>query len=264
MTPYVIAEMGICHHGSLDRALAMVEIAWRAGASAVKTQYWSSTEKLRQRMHSGGVGPTNDYLNELRTREAWLPILSDAVKVHRMEFMCTVDLFEDIPIVAQYVDRFKIASWGATDQAFIRAHQKFGKGVVLSLGTLSASEMMQARLYAIRPLDWLLHCVSAYPAQLSELNLKVIQTEFLDGFSDHTGKSITGALAVMAGAKVLEVHYRAEDTPADNPDYAHSLNPEDLRVYIGLAKTAYRALGDGIKRCTPGERVYLRHRYIQL
>ncbi len=257
--PFVIAEMGVTHDGQIGRALELVEKAAWAGANAVKTQFWSDTDALRRRMHTED-SPLN--LEAVRTREEWLPMLAQMAKNVRVEFLCTVDLFEDIPKVAPYVDRFKIASWGATDSAFIRAHQRHVKPIVLSLGTLDVKELWQARLSIIRPIDWLLHCVSAYPAPMNELNLKVIQSEHLDGFSDHTGKTITGALAVAAGAQVLEVHCRHDDTPADNPDFAHSLTPADLKVYIGLARTAARALGDGVKRCTLSERPNLRPRYI--
>ena len=98
---------------------------------------------------------------------------------------------------------------------------------------------------------FLLHCVSSYPAMFEELNLHVIQEYDLDGFSDHTGNVITGALAVSHKAKILEVHIRNSYTSKSNPDFFHSINStqmgyganSNLKAYVEYANIAARARG---------------------
>jgi sialic acid synthase SpsE len=96
------------------------------------------------------------------------------------------------------------------------------------------------------PLDCTrLHCVSAYPCPLDEANLGAIPRG--GGYSDHTRCVQTGGLAVAAGAVVLEVHYRLEDTSPACPDYVVALAPVELAAYTDFARVAYRARGSGQK-----------------
>ena len=71
-----------------------------------------------------------------------------------------------------------------------------------------------------------------------------------------------GAMAIAAGAHVLEVHVRHDETSQNNPDYLHSLSIADFRTYCGLARSAALMLGDGIKKTMPSERFNVRHRYL--
>ena len=49
MIPFVIAEAGSCHEGSLDKAIELIAVAHSAGANAVKYQYWSRPDRMRAR-----------------------------------------------------------------------------------------------------------------------------------------------------------------------------------------------------------------------
>lgn len=256
-TPFVIAEFASSHHGDLDRMLRGVAAAHDADADAFKTWWTSSAERTCERMHA----PENLAINRLgQWPQGWLPIIRDACKARGLEFLCTVDLPEDISVVAPFVDRFKIASWGAGDREFIDAHRKYDKPLVISTG-LDGSQ------YVGIPADYL-HCVSAYPTPILDANLSVLwNREDLDGnayytgFSDHTRKVMMGALAVAAGAKILEVHFCLSDTAQDNPDRCVSHEPLHLAEYVRLARLAAVAMGDGIKRVMESEKPYLRHRY---
>jgi len=91
--------------------------------------------------------------------------------------------------------------------------------------------------------------VSSYPTRWEDANLLRIGT-LRDsfgvpvGFSDHTPSVETGALAVAAGAHVLEKHLTL-DVRLPGPDQALSLEPEGLAAYIAAVRHAEEALGDG-------------------
>jgi sialic acid synthase SpsE len=104
--------------------------------------------------------------------------------------------------------------------------------------------------------------VSAYPTPIEDANLAAIRACNLDGFSDHTRHILTGALAVAAGARILEVHFCLPDTRDDNPDRVVSHEPEALAEYVRLTRLAAVALGDGVKKIQPSERENARFRYV--
>jgi N-acetylneuraminate synthase/N,N'-diacetyllegionaminate synthase len=106
----------------------------------------------------------------------------------------------------------------------------------------------------------MLHCVAAYPAPLAEVNLALIKPDLFDGISDHSAYPMTGAFAVMRGARVVEVHCRLDETRKDNPDYAHSLPPARLKEYIANIRIAETMYGTDEKRVMPSEKALVKHR----
>jgi sialic acid synthase SpsE len=255
--PFVVAEFAGSHDGDLDKMLRGVHAAKQADADAFKTWWTSSAERTCARMNAP------DMLETYRLGEfpmGWLYEIRKACTAHGLEFICTVDLPEDIPVIAPYVDRFKVASWGAKDKAFIEAHAKHGKPLIISTG-LDGGQYVGVHAA-------FLHCVSAYPTPLEDVNLAVLwdrdqyeDTAAYQGFSDHTKKVMMGALAVAAGARILEVHFCLPETSKDNADRCVSHEPDALREYIALARKAAIAMGDGVKRVMPSEEKFVRFRY---
>src|SRR3989338_549127 len=97
----------------------------------------------------------------------------------------------------------------------------------------------------------LLHCVSAYPADVKDVNLRAMSTmeaafEIPVGYSDHT-RGIEVALAAVAlGAPVIEKHFTL-DRQLPGPDHGASLEPEELRRLVEGVRTVEVALGHGRK-----------------
>jgi sialic acid synthase SpsE len=256
---YIIAEAGSCHEGDLGRAMRLIAAAGTAGADAVKFQYWSSPEAMRARRHvtqKGAYERGSVKVDWLPTLQAYARQLSSP-----LDFLCTAYLPQDIATVAPYVDAFKVSSFEATP-AFIALHTQYGKPVYVSTGLGKAPPrhlgysdyvLQQGRPQSnFRTMA--LHCVSAYPCPPQDANLRVLlQHGGYAGYSDHTRNVLTGAVAVGAGARVLEVHFRLDDTPPTCPDYCVSLTPGELQQYITNARLAWTLLGTGVKRVMPSE-----------
>ena len=80
------------------------------------------------------------------------------------------------------------------------------------------------------------------------------------GFSDHTRSPLAGAVAVGAGASVIEFHLRLDETDPRNPDFAVSRSPEEARVYVEHIRQAEVLMGDGKKRIMPEEEPMLAYK----
>jgi len=255
MKTTIIAEMGSCHEGTLDNAMALINVAKNAGADIVKGQYWSSSRRLVERRNALKLF---DVYERYRMPTEWLSVLKEYCDKTGIEWLCTVYLPEDIEFVAQYVKRFKIASFEAGDKDFIQDHHPFGKPIIISTGMMDAGAV-----------PWIgyektisrLHCTSAYPAPNDQANLRVLKdNEFCEGFSDHTKSLISGAVAVACGATILEKHFKLKTTSSDAPDYEVSLWPSALQYYIDSVREAERLMGDGLKRIQPSEQENVKFR----
>ena len=86
----------------------------------------------------------------------------------------------------------------------------------------------------------LLHCVSKYPTQLSEVNLARMQKLQLDfglsvGFSDHTQGIVASVTAVALGASVIEKHFTL-DRHLDGPDHKLSADKSEMKSLVKMVR----------------------------
>lgn len=250
MKTLVIAEIGSAwrfgkHH--LNNAYRAVDTAKKSGADIVKFQWCSNPRTMEQRRNvSEGTYDIVAWPQE------WISMIAAHAQHKDIEFLCTVFLPEDVPIMNPYVQRWKVASLenGAID--LLAAMSKTKKEVFLSYGCHNGKS--KQRIWE-KPL----HCTAAYPAPLDELNLLAIRQGNYVGYSDHSADLLTGALAVACGATIIEVHFKLEKTPKDNPDYLHSHFPRMLKWYIDDIRKAERILGNGVKRVMPSEAWAIQH-----
>ena len=261
---FIIAESGSTwrdgtttrHH--LAKALKCIRIAKSAGADCCKFQWTSAPGLMAERRHVTNVGA----YHMLAWPAKWLPILAAECEAVGIEFMCSVFLACDVPTIAPFVKRFKIASLEAFDGSFCQACIDTWKPVIISVGACGWQEAA-TKFFPREGWSWngikVLHCVAAYPAPVNQMNLDVIKNGY-DGLSDHSGDLLTGALAVACGAEIIEVHFRLDETRPENPDYVHSHSPAGLKQYITAIRKAELMLGDGIKKIEQSEEPMLKHR----
>ena len=269
--PYAIAEAGVNHNGQLDMALKLVEAAVSAGADCVKFQAFSAAELCAkeaakadyQKVH-GGAGETQyDMLRRCELSEDDFAALKKHCEQQGIDMLVTpfserwVKFLADLGLRALKVSSGSIR--GAT--AFLDAVGRTHLPVIVSTGMADMSEveetLNQLRMSGSGTLA-VLQCVSLYPASLEQCNLGAIRalrqhTGVVTGFSDHTVEVETGALAVAAGAVILEKHFTL-DKGLEGPDHHVSLLPSELRLYVEQARRAARAYGDGSKKPVRAER----------
>jgi len=262
--PFVIAEIGLNHGGSLEKALELVSAAARAGASAVKLQTLTPDGLVAPGapapMHVD-AGSMSDFfarfeLDErahrqivLRARALGLAVLATPLSLD------AVDILERVG-----VDGYKIASGDITFEQLIRRCAGTHKPLVISTGMSSISEITHAiacaRLAGGADIA-LLHCVSAYPVPEGSENLRAIATLSSTfgmpvGLSDHASHANAWPLAVVLGASIYERHLILSDTD-DAIDAPVSSDPVQLAAAIRAGLAASDAAGSGIKVCLPAE-----------
>lgn len=250
MKTFIVAEIGSAwrfgkqHKGNACKAIS---IAKECGAQAVKFQWTGNPREMERRRNV-----IEGSYEHIAWPQDWIYEFHQACEAVQMTFMCTVFVPSDVCIMDQFVDRWKVASLESGAGDLLRAMKSTGKPVIVSTGAATSRE-------AKRHLGRSLHCTVAYPAPLHALNLRAIQGGHI-GYSDHSADVSTGMLAVACGAKILEVHFRTDKTPTDNPDYEHSLSPDDLEEYIRNVRKAEAMLGDGVKKVEECERWAVQHK----
>jgi sialic acid synthase SpsE len=259
-----IAEIGLNHGGSPERALAMVDAAAGAGATAVKLQSIVADQLVTAGASLAHVG-TGSLRDLFRTFELdWDTHRAVVARAHSHGLLAMTTPFATgaVPLLNEIgFDAFKIASGDLTFTGLIRAVAATGRPIVLSSGmsTLAevASAVATARAAGAAELA-VLHCVSAYPTPIADENLRAIATlrRALDvavGLSDH-GRGLPSAIAAVAlGATIYERHFvLAGDDQA--LDYAVSSTPDEFGAIVAAMEATRLALGDGVKACRPAER----------
>lgn len=268
-SPFVIAEAGVNHNGDPALAVKLVDAAADAGADAVKFQTFraeslasaSAPQAAYQRRAAGRSEGQLAMLKRLELSEAGHRRALARAKRRGITFISTP--FDETS--ADFLDRlgvplFKIPSGEVTNLALLRHVARKRRPVILSTGMSTLAEVRDAvaalRRAGCRDLT-VLHCVSNYPADPKDANLRAMRTmaeafRVPVGWSDHTTGLTTAVAAVALGAEVLEKHFTL-DKRLPGPDHAMSLSPTELKAYVAAAHEAADALGDGVKAPRPCE-----------
>lgn len=257
--PYVIAEIGVNHDGAVDRGIALIEAAQAAGADAIKLQMFqarrllSSAAMLARYQADAGAGDAAALLQSLELDTDALRTLVEHARACGMDPIVTVFSVELVPDAESLdVAAYKIASPDLINRPLLEALAATGRSLLVSTGAATLAEVAETtRWLGARP-HLLMQCVSAYPtrdddAAIGGLRALCRVSPRALGYSDHTTAVDTGALAVAAGACVLEKHL-TYNRRASGPDHAASLDPEQFTEYVRLAHRAWRMFGPAEKR----------------
>jgi N-acetylneuraminate synthase len=258
----VIAEAGVNHDGDPGRARLLVEAAADCGADAVKFQSFDAEQlvtpdapKAEYQLRSDATETQLEMLKRLELGPEAHRELAAACRDRGLLFLSTpfdepsADLLEELDVPA-----FKIGSGELTNLPFLAHVAGKGRPMILSTGMANMAEVGEA-VSVVRRAGCeelvLLHCVSCYPADPADVNLRAMVTLERQfgvpvGYSDHTLGVEVALAAVALGATVLEKHLTL-DRHAPGPDHAASLQPTELRRLVEGVRRIETALGDGRK-----------------
>lgn len=245
--PFIVAEIGINHNGSLGRAIAMVHVAACAEADAVKVGVFKADEFC-----SASDPLYETFKNCELPDQAWAR-LKDTCDDRNLMFFGTPQNESDLRILRRVgVPCVKIGSDDLTRTDLVGAYALCGLPVILSIGMADERDVRDAANIVIdlgTPLV-VCCCTSAYPTLAEEANLGRITTlrEMLPGvpigFSDHTVTPQAATVAAALGASYFEAHFTL-DNSLSGSDHAFSRNPEQLANWAWSIRNTFTLLGDG-------------------
>ena len=259
----VIAEVGVNHNGSLEMAKRLVENAKECGADIVKFQTArldSLVSKIAhmadyQKKNIGVEESQKEMLSKLLLSFDEFVELAEYCKVIGITFLSTPFDIESIRFLDNMQDIWKVPSGEITNYPYLVEIGKTKKKVLLSTGMAEMAEIESA----IKVLKengtadiTILHCTTEYPAQLKDVNLRVLKTlkesfGYPVGYSDHTQGIEVDLAAVALGATVIEKHFTL-DRNLPGPDHKASLEPNELKAMVDGIRRIELALGSSVKK----------------
>jgi N,N'-diacetyllegionaminate synthase len=267
---FIIAEAGVNHDGSLEKAKKLVEAAKTAGAHAVKFQTWKTesvvtTTALKaeyQVANTGELETQFEMLKKLELKYSDFIELKKYCDELKIIFISTPDEIESARFLESLQEVYKIGSGEITNLPFLRYVGSLKKQIIISSGMSNMSEIRDAievLVNAGTPKSKItaLHCTSEYPAPMNDVNLNAINSmrESLGvevGYSDHTLGYEVSIAAVALGATVIEKHLTLDRT-SPGPDHSASIEPNEFAEMVKAISNIEKALGDGRKRIMPSE-----------
>lgn len=253
---FVIAEAGVAHFGSLEKAFRLVDLARSAGADAVKFQIFRTDELVsaaspewRDRLRSRELPPS--AFREIRAYcdEKGIPFCATAHDEPSLDALDSIG-----------VPFYKIGSGELRNWRFVGRIARRGKPVVLSTGMYALDDVAAA----VRVFEEagnadlvLLHCVTLYPTPAAEVNLRAMEAlrDFgaIVGYSDHTAGFHVPLAAVARGARVLEKHITLDFDVPNAQDWKVSCGPHDFGEMLRQLREVESSLGAAVKAPRAGE-----------
>ena len=257
MSVFIIAEIGINHNGDISKAKELIDLAVSTGCDAVKFQKRTleevySKEEL-DRSRETPWGTTNRDLKErLEFGKKEYDEVDRYCKKNGIEWFASAWDLESQKFLQQYNLKYnKIASAMLPYRELLEMVAQEKKYTFISTGMSTLDQIEQAvQIFkeAGCPFE-LMHCISTYPIQDEDANLKCIQTlrdrfNCKIGYSGHEVGLAVSYAAVALGATSLERHITLNRAMFGS-DQAASVEPAGLRQLVGAIRKIEQALGDG-------------------
>ena len=271
MKTLIIAEAGVNHNGHLALARQLIDAAAVAGADLVKFQTFTAdrlaTRTAQKADYQNRTTTSTESQHEMLSRLELTDAMHHELIAHcatrKIGFFSTAFDIESVDLLVRHgQNHFKIPSGEITNLPYLRHIGRLGKSVILSTGMTNLGEI-EAAIDALeaagtpRAMLTVLHCTTEYPTPMAEVNLRAmlsIHAAFgvAVGYSDHTQGIEVAIASVAMGATVIEKHFTL-DRNLPGPDHKASLEPAELNALVAAIRNIEVALGDGIKRPSPGE-----------
>jgi sialic acid synthase len=266
---YIIGEIGQNHNGSVDIAKLIVDAASRPihedlfglqlkPMDAVKLTKRDLNQELSKTQMDAPYSSAHSFGKTYGEHRAVLELNDEQhfdVYKHAknlgldfVETLCAVGCLSMLKLFTP--DKLKVASRDLTNLPLLAALAETKIPIIVSTGMAGKQELDNA-INVITKYNSnvsILHCVSQYPTQPQNVNLKTITylqknyPQFTIGYSDHTIGISTPVAAVAMGAKIIEKHITL-DRKMKGTDQAGSLGIDGINRMVRDIRVMEMSLG---------------------
>ena len=230
---YVIGEIGQNHNGSVDLAKLLIDVVSRPihdklfnntlpTMDAVKltkrdlSQELSNSQMKKPYNNANSFGKTygehREYLELTDDEHFELYKYAKSKELDFVETLCAVGCLSLLKLFTP--DKLKVASRDLTNTPLLKAMAETKIPIILSTGMAGKTELDNALDVITKHHEniSILHCVSQYPTEYQNVNLRTITylkqhyPKYTIGYSDHTIGISTPLSAVALGAEIIEKH----------------------------------------------------------
>lgn len=266
---FIIAEAGVNHNGDLKTAMKLVEQAKACGADAVKFQTFCPETVITAKAPKSPyqlqtTEPCESQFEMLRklqlSYDAFRQLSRHAEKIGIMFLSTPGDRRDADLLIDLGVPAIKLPSMDIVNYPFLTYVAHKGLPIIISAGMATLGEIERGlnTIWSSNNFNVvLLHCVTNYPVQYEDANLRNMDTlrqafQVPVGFSDHTAGTAVPIAAVALGAVMIEKHFTL-DCSMSGPDHAASLEPAQFAEMAGGIRQVEKALGTTAKKPAPIE-----------
>jgi sialic acid synthase SpsE len=271
----IVAELTTNHFGDRGRLENLIRAAHQSGADQVKLQkrevasFYSPSELAAP--YASPFGTTiRDYRTQLELTAADFELVDKLCASLGIGWFASVldkPSFEFLLQFSPTMIKLPSTISGHTD--FLRyVADNYRGSVVLSTGMTDASyeDFIRTTFVKAERL-FLLQCTSAYPTPAAGCNVAVVRhyhdlsrtdPRIIPGYSSHDTGWLASALAVAAGARMVEKHVKYGSTPwAHFDEVAVDVRTDDFATYVQRIRETEAILGSPVKAVADNER----HKY---
>ena len=255
----VIAEIGNNHEGDFNTAIKLIDAAKKAGVDAVKFQtfktelYVSKTQKERYKK-----------LKKFELSYEQFAKLSKYSRDLNLKFISTPFDIISANFLSKIVDAIKISSGDNNFFQLIDNVIEKNLPLIISTGMTNLNDVINLEKYLIKKNFNLkqcafLHCVTDYPTDFKEANLRSIcvlvdNLNSQIGYSDHTMGIDASIISVALGAKLIEKHFTLDNNFSEFRDHHISADPKEMKILVERIRRTEILLGDFRKKIQSSER----------
>mgnify|MGYP006418960921 FL=1 len=240
----------------------MIDEAKKIGVDCVKFQTYSTDNFCADKdktftYFSQGVEISEceyDMFKRLEfNKNQWVEIIEHCSNSD-MPFVTTVQDPKDLKMLLDIggLKAIKVGSDDFDHPINLKIYAKTGIPLIISKGMTTLGEVDEVVNELAKYTSQLavLHCVSLYPSNPEQLNIRQVLTlkelypDIVWGFSDHSQGALASTIAASIGANIVEKHFTL-DHNFPGPDHWFSMDLDEMKELVSNIRISEKALGDG-------------------
>ena len=265
--PFLIAEIGINHNGSVNLAKKLIDLAKKYNFDAVKFQKRDldvcipeNQKNIIKNTPWGNISYI-DYKKKIEFGNKEFKLIDEYCKKIKIDWFCSPWDTNSVKFLKKFNTKYnKVASAMLTNTELLKIIAKEKKMTFISTGMSEMKDIDNAlKIFKKNNCDFvLMHCVSTYPCPENELNLNVINTlqkkyKCKVGYSGHETSVSPSIAAWFLGADYIERHITL-DRSMFGTDQAASLSEQGIRELTTMLSKFPMMMGSGKKTMSKEEK----------